>query len=149
MLDPLELELERAAQLDVESAERLVEQQGRGAVDERPRERDALLLPTGQLLWLALLHPGQRDDLEDLGDAVALLALSDLLQLQPEGDVVVHRHVREQRVVLEHHVDVTSVRGDVRDVVAAEQDPPAASAPRTPRSSAAWSSSRTRTARAS
>ena len=43
-LDPLQLELHLLAQLHVERAQRLVEQQGRGLVDERPRQRDALLL---------------------------------------------------------------------------------------------------------
>jgi hypothetical protein len=45
-LDALELVLHLPSQLDVEGPERLVEQQGRRTVDERPRKRDPLLLPT-------------------------------------------------------------------------------------------------------
>ena len=48
-LDPLELDLQSLAQLQVERAERLVEQQHLGEVDERARQRDALLLAAGEL----------------------------------------------------------------------------------------------------
>jgi hypothetical protein len=44
-LNPLQLHLHLLAQLQVERAERLVQQQHGGPVDERPRERHALLLP--------------------------------------------------------------------------------------------------------
>ena len=55
-LDLLELELHLLAQLEVERAQRLVEQQRGGFVDERARERDALLLAAGELPGPALLH---------------------------------------------------------------------------------------------
>ena len=53
-LDALQLDLQLLAQLQVERAERLVEQQHGGAVDERARERDALLLAARELARLAL-----------------------------------------------------------------------------------------------
>ena len=43
-LDVLELELHLFAELEVEGAERLVEQKDARMVDERPRQRDPLLL---------------------------------------------------------------------------------------------------------
>ena len=49
MLDPLQLELHLLAQLQVERAERLVEQQHLRPVDERAGERDPLLLAAGEL----------------------------------------------------------------------------------------------------
>jgi hypothetical protein len=66
-LDALELELQLAAQAQVEGAERLVEQQGLGTVDQARGERDALLLAAGELGRLALLHAGELRELEDLG----------------------------------------------------------------------------------
>ena len=48
-VDALELDLQLAAQAQVQRAERLVEQQGLRAVDERAGERDALLLAAGDL----------------------------------------------------------------------------------------------------
>ena len=62
------------------------------------------------------------DELERLGDAPLDLVLGDLLALQPERDVLLDRHVREQRVALEDRVDVALVRRHVRDVDAAELD---------------------------
>ena len=48
-LDPLELDLHLLPQLQVERAERLVEQEDPRSVDERTRERDPLTLPARQL----------------------------------------------------------------------------------------------------
>ena len=48
-LDALELDLHLLAQLEVERAERLVEQQHARAVDDRAGERDALALAAGEL----------------------------------------------------------------------------------------------------
>ena len=66
-LDPLELELHLPAQLEVERAERLVEQQHLGPVDERAGQRDPLLLAAGELRWLALRVVAELDQLERLG----------------------------------------------------------------------------------
>ena len=65
-LDALQLELHLLAELQVECAERLVEQQHLRAVHERARERDALLLPAGQLARLALVEPLEPDDAQQL-----------------------------------------------------------------------------------
>ena len=43
--------------------------------------------------------------------------------LQAERDIVAHRQMRKQRVVLEHHVDRPLMRQHRRDVPAVEQDP--------------------------
>ena len=64
LLDALELDLHLLAQLEVEGAERLVEEEDGGPVDERPRERDALRLAARDLGRLALLEARQLDELE-------------------------------------------------------------------------------------
>ncbi len=53
-----------------------------------------------------------------------VLAAGDALHLEPEGDVVVDRHVREEGVLLEDHVDRPSVGRDRRDVVPLQDDTP-------------------------
>ena len=78
LLDALELDLELLAQAQVERAERLVEQQGARAVDERAGERDALLLAAGELAGLALAEVAELHQLERLAGARADLALVDL-----------------------------------------------------------------------
>ena len=57
VLDALQLELHLLAQLHVERAERLVEQQRGGPVDERARERDPLLLAARELPRPPALEP--------------------------------------------------------------------------------------------
>jgi hypothetical protein len=52
-LQRLEEDLHLLAQLQVERAERLVEQQDARSVDDRARERDALALAAGELRRLA------------------------------------------------------------------------------------------------
>ena len=79
-----------------------------------------------------------------LGDALADLGAGDVLDLQPEGDVLGHGHVREQAVGLEDHVDVALCRRDVADVLPLEDDAPGRRAPRSRRSCAASSSCRSR-----
>ena len=53
-LDRLELDLHLLAELEVERAERLVEQQHPGPVDQRPGERDPLALAARELAGLAV-----------------------------------------------------------------------------------------------
>ena len=69
VLDPLQLELHLLAELQVERAERLVEQENTRMVHERAAESDPLLLAARELLGLALREPRQPDELEHLGDA--------------------------------------------------------------------------------
>ena len=57
LLDALELVLHVLAQPQVERAQRLVEQQHLGAVDQRAGDGHALLLAAGELVRLALLKP--------------------------------------------------------------------------------------------
>ena len=94
------------ADFRVERAERLVEQQHGRAQDQRPGQRDALLLAAGELVRAALAELAELDQLERLLDAPVALAARDLLVAQAEGDVVEHVEVREQRVALEDGVDV-------------------------------------------
>ncbi len=121
-MDALELDLQLAAQAQVERAERLVEQQRLRAVDERAGERDALLLAAGELAGLALLEAGELRELEHLGDAPLGLVLGDLRALEAEGDVALDVEVGEERVGLEDRVDVALERRHVGDVLAGEVD---------------------------
>ena len=65
-LDGLQLDLELAAKLRVERAERLVEQEHGRRQHERTRERDALLLPARELVRTALPEAPEPDELERL-----------------------------------------------------------------------------------
>ena len=107
LLDRLQLDLHLLAELQVEGAERLVEEQDPGPVDERPGERDALPLAARELARLAPLVALEADHPERLADPPPALGLGHLADHEAVGDVVADRHVGEQRVVLEDGVDVT------------------------------------------
>ena len=122
VLDALQLELHLLAELEVERAERLVEQQHLRRVHERPRERDALLLAAGELPRLPLLVALERDQAQDLAHAALQLRAADALAPQAERDVLADREVREERVALEDGVDVAPVRRPTGHVLVGEQD---------------------------
>ena len=69
LLQALELDLHFLAQLEVERAQRLVEQQHLGAVDQRARQRDPLALAAGQLRRPALALRAQLHQLEHFARA--------------------------------------------------------------------------------
>ena len=122
VLERLQLELHLLAELQVEGAERLVEQQHLRLVDERAGERDPLLLAARELARLALLDAGEVDQLEDLPHAPVELRALEPLAPQPEGDVLEDRQVREERVALEDGVDVSLVRRQPGHRLLAEVD---------------------------
>ena len=122
LVHALDLGAHLHAQLGVEVRERLVEQEHLRIAHDRAAHRDALALPAGQLARLAL---EQFLDVEDAGrllHALVDLVLRILLQPQPERHVLVDRHVRIERVVLEHHRHVAVFRRHVVDHVAVDRD---------------------------
>ena len=95
-------------------------------VDERARQRDALALAAGELRRPALAERAELHELEHFARALrALVAAPTPRTRGPYATFSSTRHVREQRVVLEHGVDVALVRRHVGDVRAVEQHLPA------------------------
>ena len=122
LVDLLQLDLHMLAQLLVERAERLVHQNEGRLEDERAGERDALLLAARELGRLAILELLQPHHFEGARDAWSDLGLGDLSHRKREGDIVRHAHMREQRVVLEHHADIAFVGRQAVDRFAVERD---------------------------
>ena len=122
LLNVLELLLHLLAQLQVERAERLVEQQHARLVDERAGDGDALLLTAGELGHVAVGVVLKAYQTQHTHDLLRDNVLRLLLDGQAEGDVVVDVHVREERVFLEYGVDLALVGRDVHDVLAVEED---------------------------
>ena len=110
------------ADVGVERAERLVEQQHLRLHGERTGERHPLTLTAGQLMRSLTGPFGQPDQLEQLVDAGADLVPFALADPQPEGDVLEHGHVRERGVVLEHEPDAPVLRAHSGHVLAGDPD---------------------------
>src|SRR5215470_13819015 len=114
----------RDAQLRVQVGQRLVHEEGARLPDDRPAHRHPLPLPAGQRGGLALevladaQHPGH------LVDPPGDLRLRRLALLQAERQVLLHRHVRVERVVLEHHRDVAVLGRQVVHHAPADRDRP-------------------------
>ena len=106
------------ADLRVERAERLVEQQHRRLHRERPGQRHALALAARELRGHPVAELREVHEVEQLGDPLVDLVLRPLADLEAEGDVLGHRHVLEDRVVLEDEAHVALARRQVRGLPA-------------------------------
>ena len=111
------------AQAGVEIAERLVEQQQVRTDHERAGKRDALLLAARELVGVALGQGAETHELERLPPTPADLLSREPAHPEPEGDILEHREVRKERVVLEHERHVARVDGRFCDIDAAQADP--------------------------
>ena len=120
--------------LRVERAERLVEQQHARFHRERARQRHALPLSAGELRGIAVaevieLHEARADRSRAAGSPRRRAARARA-HAQAERDVLEHRHVAEERVVLEDEADAAILRAPPRRIVAVEQDACRRRAPR-------------------
>ena len=95
-----------AARLRVEVARRLVGEQQRRVGDDRARDRDALLLPAGELPRIVLLAVAEADDVERGHHVLAALLLREVREQQRQLDVLERGEHRNQVVELEDEADV-------------------------------------------
>ncbi|MPL93019.1 hypothetical protein SDC9_39143 [bioreactor metagenome] len=108
-LQPAQFLLHLLAQLQVKRAERFVKEQHARLVDERPGKRHTLPLAARKGPRTAVAIAREFHQLERLLGGAVALGPAHALHPQPEGHVVAHVHVREERIVLEHGVDVAPI----------------------------------------
>ena len=148
-LDPLQLHLQALAELQVQRSERLVQQQDLRQVDERPGQRDPLLLAAGELVRPAVrLRREARHARAPPPRARSISRLGDLLAPKAEGDVLADAQVGEQGVALKDGVRGPLVRRAGRPRPRRRSAPARRLAPRSRRPSAGSWSCRSRWARA-
>ena len=116
-LDALELQLHLAAELEIQRAQRLIQQQHIRLVNQRARNRHALLLAAGKAGNAALFKARQTDQRQHAADLLGGLFLILLTQIRAEGDVLRDVQMREERVALEHGVDRALIRRQADDVL--------------------------------
>jgi hypothetical protein len=124
-VDAADLGAHLQPQLGVEVRQRLVHQQQRRLDHDRARDRDALLLAAGQLPRQLVLVAGELDQRECARDARLHLVGRRAAHHQAERHVAPDRHVRKQRVVLEHHAEAALLRRQQVDAPLIERDRPA------------------------
>ena len=122
-LDPGDLVPQLDPEAVVEAGQRLVHQERARLADDRAPERDPLRLATGERPRCLLEERAQAERRRGAAHASVDLGLLQLPRAQAEGQVVVHRHVRVQRQVLEHHRDVPLRRRAIGHVLVVEEDP--------------------------
>ena len=118
----LDLDLHLLAKLLVERTQRLVHQHDLGLEDERPGKRHPLLLASGKLVRPPLAEAGQvhhaQRRLHLLADGMLRSPALD----ERKGDVLEHRLVREERVVLEHDAHIAPEGRDIAQRAVVEGD---------------------------
>ncbi|MNV39841.1 hypothetical protein D3C71_1314320 [compost metagenome] len=121
-LDAAQFQLHFLAQLGVQVRQRFVQQQHAGPDDQRAGQGHPLLLPARHLCGMAVRQVRQPHQLQRIGHARFALVLLDPLHLKTKRHVFGHRHVREQRVVLEHQAQAALVGRHAADVTAVQHD---------------------------
>ena len=121
LLDAANLDTHLHAELCIEVRERLIHEKQIRLDDKSTGKGDTLALATGKLARIALLEPFEIDGLEHLGNALGNLCLADAAHLEAIGHIVEDRHVRKERIALEHEAEVALVGRDAGDVLAVEE----------------------------
>ena len=117
-----QLHLHILPHLGIESREGLVEEQDLRLVDYGTGYGDTLLLSAGEGGDIALLIVCHAHHLQGVKHTLVYLVLAILLQLQPEGDIVIYREIGEEGILLEHSVHRTAVWRYGRYVLALKED---------------------------
>jgi hypothetical protein len=86
-LELLELELHLLAKLAIERRQRLVEKEDAGLEDDRTRDRDALLLASGELRRIPCREVRKADEFEHLANPLGDGGLRESFPLQAKRDV--------------------------------------------------------------
>src|SRR5206468_10249182 len=108
--------------LGVERPERLVEEEDLRLGRERTGEGNALALPSGELRRVGAGEAVELDQAEQLADALLHTLPRPAPHAEPEGHVLEHGHVAEERVVLEDEPDVAVLHRGVGHVLVLIQD---------------------------
>src|SRR5690606_30192302 len=90
--------------------------------DRRASKRDALLLATRELAWLARRHAFQSHRRQHVPDSLLNVGRGQASKPKRKRDVLEYGHVWEQGVVLEYHSEVSLVGRQPTDIHVIEFD---------------------------
>ena len=105
-MQPPDLELHLLAQLLVQCAQRFIHQDQLRLEYQRAGHGDALLLSARKLRGSPRAEAAELHHVKRALDSLGEVGRGQTTHRQREPDVFRNGHVREQRVVLEHHTDI-------------------------------------------
>ena len=108
--------------MPVESGKRLIQQKQLRVADQNARQSYTLLLTAGELAWFVLLQTFQLHQPEHITEAAFLLT-AVFHPAQAAENVLPHRHVGEERIVLEEISDPTPLRWKIDSASGVKQNP--------------------------
>src|SRR5262245_5351510 len=100
----------------VKSAEGLVQQQYFGLSGQSAGQRNALPLPSGKLARIARLQSVEPNQSQQFVDTFTNFRFGNVAHPQAVADILCHRHVAKERVMLKHETNFALTRRLVRDV---------------------------------
>ena len=115
LLQAPQFHLHGLPQLVVQGTQWFVQQQDFRIVYQRPGDGYPLLLAATHLLGLPVTQLLQLGQLQHFGNPFLLLLAGNFFHQQPEADVFFHCHMGEQGIMLEHHVHIALVGGQLGD----------------------------------
>jgi hypothetical protein len=103
LMQRLDLDAHRDPQLGIEIGQRLVEQKYLGIAHDGATHGDALALSAGELPRIAIEIGGEPENFRRAIDPLGDLIVARAAQPHGEAHIGGDRHVRIERVILEHH----------------------------------------------
>src|SRR5450755_2167175 len=121
-LQLLQLNLHMLAQLQVERAQGLIEEQQRRLKHQAARNRNPLSLAAGEFINAFVRSSREPNPLEHGVRAATALILAHAATSKTKGDVLAHRHHREERELLKDHIHRAAIRRDRLHALATNLD---------------------------
>ena len=119
-LQALQLAAHTRAKLGVQVCDRLVEQEHLWLTHDGAADSDTLFLPATEFLRAPVQKMVDFQKLGRLLYPFGDFLRADFGEFERVGDIVKHGLVRIKRIVLKHHGDISILRGEVVDHIAAE-----------------------------
>ena len=123
-VDSDEFVTHRAAEFQIQRAERFVEEQNFGLINNRAGDSDTLLLPAAEFGNVVIFVAFEVDELERVLDFAGDVVSGLTGDFRTEGDIFGNVHVREQGIFLEDGVNRSSVGRHGGNVLAVKNNLP-------------------------
>ena len=122
LMDLPDAGLQGLAKLGINGGQGLVQQQDLGMGDNGTGQGNPLLLTAGQTGGILVFLAFQLHQFHRPADMIGNFIFGHFLHFQSETNVLFHRHVGEQRVLLKDHADIALAGGNVGYILPVQDD---------------------------